>query len=120
MAVNSYVTRCGELRHRITFQTRQTAQDPSGQPIESWVSAFTSWADVTPLTGRELMAAQAVQSAVSHAITMRYRSELANPKTVANMRVLFGTRVFNIHASLNQDERNRTVILQVEEGLNNG
>ena len=120
MAVNSYVVRSGELRRRITFQTRQTTQDAAGQAVETWVPAFTAWADITPLTGRELMAAQAVQSSVSHMITMRYRSEFANPTQVANMRAVYNGRLFNIHASLNQDERNRSVMLQAEEGLNAG
>jgi head-tail adaptor len=36
------------------------------------------------------------------------------------MRVLFGARVFDINASMNQDERNRLVMLQAKEGINNG
>ncbi|HUX23222.1 MAG TPA: phage head closure protein [Burkholderiales bacterium] len=120
MSVNSYVIRSGDLRHRISFQSRQVGQDAAGQPVDVWTTAFTSWADIAPLNGRALMSAQVMQSAVTHEITMRYRSELASPIAVANMRILFGTRVFNIHASMNQDERNRTVILQAEEGLNDG
>lgn|SRR6185312_4677877 len=120
MGVNSYVIRSGDLRHRITFQQRDTGQDAAGQPVNTWTSLFASWADVSPLTGRALLSAEVMASAVTHEITLRYRPELAAPINVANMRVLFGTRVFNIHACLNQDERNRTVILQAEEGLNDG
>lgn len=120
MGVNSYVIRSGDLRHRVTLQRRQTGQDAAGQPVDVWDTVFSGWADVSPLSGRALMSAQVMQSAVTHEITMRYRPELASPIDSANMRILFGTRVFNIHAVLNQDERNRTVILQAEEGLNDG
>lgn len=120
MGFNGYVIRAGDLRNRITLQTRVTAQDPSGQPVESWVDAFKCWASISPLTGRELIAAQQVQSSVTHNITVRYRREFGDPKTVANMRAVYGVRVFNIHACMNQEERNRAVDLLVEEGLNNG
>lgn len=120
MALSTYVIRAGDLRRRVSVQRRDVGQDDLGQPIETWATLFKAWADISPLSGKELMAAGAIQSAVTHEITMRYRPELADPKTVAQYRVLYGTRVFNIHASLNQDERNRAVILQAEEGLSNG
>lgn len=120
MGVNSYVIRSGELRHRVTFQRRITAQDSTGQAVESWQDAFTAWADVSPLNGRELIAAQQLQSSVTHMITVRYRSELADPKAVADMRIVFGTRLFNINACLIQDERRRAVEIQATEGLNDG
>ncbi len=120
MLVNTWVIRAGQLRNRITIQQRVTQQDAAGQPVDSWVTLFTCWADVSPLTGRELLAAAAVQSSVTHAITVRYRPEFAVPKDVARMRVVFSGRYFNIHAALNQDERNRVVILRSEEGLNDG
>ena len=120
MGINSYVIRSGDLRDRVTLQQRQTSQSPSGQPVETWVELFTAWADMDPLTGRELIAAQQVQSSVTHNVTMRYRSEFANPKAVASMRLVYQGRYFNIHACMDQDSRKRAVVLQVEEGLNNG
>lgn len=102
------------------FQTRETTQDDLGQQSTSWVDAFSCRADIDALSGRELMAAQAVQSSVSHTITVRYRPELQNPKDVAAMRILYGTRVFDIHEAINEDERNRVVSILAEEGVSNG
>jgi len=85
-----------------------------------WADVIDAWGEISPLSGRELIAAQADQSAVSHKITLRFRPELSVPATVAAMRILFGTRVFNIHASMNEEERDRMLTLMVEEGLNNG
>lgn len=118
--MNTYVIRAGDLRRRVAVQRRDTGQDELGQPVETWATLFKAWADIRPLNGKELLAARAVQSEVTHEIELRYRPELANPRTVAQYRVLYGTRIFNIQASLNQDERNRAVILQAVEGLNNG
>jgi len=117
---NSFVVRSGTLRKRITFQTRQATQDASGQQVNTWVAAFTVWGEIEPISGRELLAAQAVQSEVTHTVTVRYRSELAVPKVVAAMRILYGTRIFNIAASMNEGERNRVMTLMVSEGMNNG
>jgi len=118
--INSYLVRSGNFRHRLTFQTKSTAEDDLGQPLNVWTDAFKCWGEVEPMSGRELIAAAAVQSEVTHTISVRYRRELQNPKDVAAMRVLFGVRVFDINASMNQDERNRLVLLQAKEGINNG
>jgi SPP1 family predicted phage head-tail adaptor len=118
--INSYLVRSGNFRHRLTFQTKSKEQDELGEPINAWVDAFKCWGEVAPMSGRELIAAAAVQSEVTHTISVRYRPELQNPKDVAAMRVLFGARVFDINASMNQDERNRLVMLQAKEGINNG
>lgn len=118
--INGYLVRSGTLRKRLTFQTRTQEQDSLGQQENAWTDAFTCWGEIAPLSGRELLAAAAVQAALTHTVTVRYRPELANPRAVAAMRIRYGTRVFNIHASMNEDERNRLVTLSVEEGLNNG
>ncbi|HDR9185282.1 phage head closure protein [Burkholderia vietnamiensis] len=118
--INSYLVRAGTLRHALTFQRKSTAQDDLGQPQNVWVDAFKCRGEVSPVSGRELLAAQAVQTEVTHTISVRYRPELQNPKEVAAMRVLFGSRVFDINASMNQDERNRLVMLQAKEGISNG
>lgn len=112
--------RAGELRHLLTFQAKSTAQDELGEPINAWVDVLTCWGKVSPTTGRERLAAQAVQSSVTHSVTVRYAPQFADPKAVAAMRILFGARIFDIHDSINEDERNRMVTLMAEEGLNNG
>jgi len=110
--------RAGKLRHRILFQSPAAGQeDAAGQESTDWVDGFSVAADIEPLSGRQLLAAQAEQSSVTHKVTLRYRDELAVPAVVAAMRILYGTRIFQIHVSLNEDERNRQITLMVEEGL---
>jgi SPP1 family predicted phage head-tail adaptor len=110
----------GQLRKRILIQSPPTGQNAYGEPLTTWADVATVWAEITPLSARELFAAQAVQSETSHKITVRYRAEFANPKTVAGMRVVHSGRIFNITGAINIDERNRTVELSATEGLNLG
>jgi SPP1 family predicted phage head-tail adaptor len=110
--------RAGTMRHRITFQNRVETQDANtGALTETWTDAFTCWASIDPLNGRELIAAAAVQSGVTHSITVRYRDALAVPAVTASMRILYGSRIFNIKASMNESESRHTITLQAEEGL---
>lgn len=110
----------GNLRKRITFQQRTTTVDSYGQQTTTWTDLITVWASIEALSARELLAAQAVQSEVSHKITVRYRAEFANPVAVAAMRITYNGRLFNIQGATNIDERNREIDLTCAEGLNNG
>jgi SPP1 family predicted phage head-tail adaptor len=117
--------RAGDLRRRVIVQKRTTTQDTFGQQATTWSDVLTGVpADIQPLSGRELVVAQAVNAAVTHQITMRWHPLLADPVAVAAMRVKYVTpqvtRYFNVAASLNVDERNKTIELSAIEGENPG
>ena len=112
--------RAGTLRHRITLQQRSTAQDSVGGQSVTWSDVATVWASIEPSGGKELMAAQAMNIGIPSTITMRWQSLFSNPKALAAMRVIYGSRLFNIHASNNPEERNRVLVLLCSEGLNDG
>ena len=112
--------RAGALGQRITLQQRSTAQDATGGQLATWSDVATVWAEVTPLSGRELIAAQAVASETSHQITLRWQPAFADARAVTAMRVVYNGRHFNINAAINEDERNRTLTLLVSEGVNDG
>lgn len=112
--------RAGDLRHRVTFQAKTATEDSFGEQLPTWIDQFTVSAAIEPLSGRELFAAQSVQSEVTHQITVRYRSEFASPRAIAAMRIAYGNRLFDVHAVMNVDERNRMVIVMASEGLNDG
>jgi len=116
----SVVFRAGDLRHRIRIQQRATTIDSAGGQSVVWTDVAAVKAAIEPLSGRELLAAQAVRSAISHTITVRWQALFADPQAAAALRVVYGTRIFNIEAALNVDERNRLVHMSAQEGLNNG
>lgn len=110
----------GHLRFVVQLQQRSTATDTHGQQVTTWTNLFSGRANIEPLTSRELLSAQAIQNELSHRITMRYRTEFANPITAAGLRIVYKGRYFSISGVQNIDERNRTVELLATEGLNDG
>lgn len=108
--------KAGALRHKVTIQSKTITTDGSGGPVETWADFATVHASIEQLSGREMIAAQAVNSETTGKIRIRYLAGVT-----ADMRVVFGTRLFSITAPpINPDERNRELILMVSEGLNEG
>ena len=66
----------GKLDRRVTLQTNSPSQDTTGQPIESWSEIDVVWAEVVPLRGRVLLAAQQVNAEVTAKFLIRYRSDV--------------------------------------------
>lgn len=116
----SVIFNAGDLRRRLTIQQRDTAQDALGGQLVTWRDVVAVWGSIVPLSGRELELAQARYSEVTHAVSIRYRAEFADPKAAAAYRLLYGSRILNIHGALNIDERNRLIELAASEGLNDG
>jgi head-tail adaptor len=55
--------RAGQLRHLVTLQSRSTTPDTYGEPAQTWSNLHADQpASIEPLSGRELINAQAVQS----------------------------------------------------------
>lgn len=112
--------RAGQLRHRIDVQNRSVTLDSfGGQPL-TWTTFATVWADVLPMSAREREASQAINVEVSHEITVRYRSDFADPKVMASRRIVYRGRYFNIQGIGNVDERNREMTIWAQEGMNLG
>jgi len=107
----------GKLRKRMTIQQRDMTVNSAGAQATSWADVFTAWVEITPTTGAELFYAGAEQGKVTHTIVMRFRAELANPLTVAAYRGVYKGRYFNFAASVNEDERNRQIMIAATEGL---
>ena len=110
--------RAGALRQKIMIQSKSTAigRDSYGGQVALWSSNRTVWAEVKPLRGSQYFDAQQIQSGVSHKIRMRYTTLAASTMiTPGNCRIKWGTRIFNIHASLNPDERDIMLDLMCSE-----
>lgn len=105
--------RAGRLEHQIELQ-RVTETLVNGEPIKAWATFATVWAAVEPLAGRQFFAAQQTQAQVTHSIRMDWSPNWAlTPKD----RVKFGSRLFDIVAVLNIEERDRDLVVQAVEAL---
>ncbi|HBR1869575.1 TPA: phage head closure protein [Klebsiella pneumoniae] len=86
----------GKLRHRIVLQAPVKTQNPdTGAVINSWQDVATLWAEVSALSAREFIAAQASQGEMTTRITIRYR-----PDVTRKHRILFRGSVYNIEGVL--------------------
>ena len=95
--------KAGNLRHRIALQRKQQTQNPqTGAMVTTWVTEATVPAAVEPLSAREFVAAQAVQSNVSVRITVRYR-----PGITSAMRLLHDGKVYGITGVLADKDSGR-------------
>lgn len=104
----------GRLRHRVTLQQYTGAADSYGDPLyaddSQWSDVCNVWAAIDPVSGREFYAAEQAQSAVTHKITLRWRSGVS-----AAWRVVLGRRVFRILSVIDWEERHESLLLMTQE-----
>jgi len=96
----------GKLRHRVQLQYPSDTRDAHGGITRSWSTSATVWASVEPLTGRELLDAQQVESQSDTRVRIRYYQGIA-PK----WRVQHGQHVYNVLHVGDVDVRNREMLL---------
>lgn len=87
--------RPGLLNTRVVVQQQSATQDALGQPVQSWATFATLWADVRHTSGIEAIKTDAIASVVRASIRVRYRGDLT-----AAMRVIHGSTTYNIVAVL--------------------
>ena len=100
----------GELRQQIQIQANTPTNDAYNQRQDSWSTLVTRWAKIESATGSGYIQSDEVRNLATHRITIRYYADVT-----PRCRVLFGSRIFNIVAVLNTDERKiETIILATE------
>lgn len=103
----------GKLRHRVELQDRVTTQNPNtGEMETAWQTVARVWAEITPLSAREFIAAGAEQSEVRARFTIRRRD------VSASMRILHRGLAYDILGVLPDPESGLEYItLPVSEGV---
>lgn len=109
------MTHTGQLRERVTIQEQPSAADGGGGfgADGPWTAISTTpnvWARVEPLKGMEQLEAMRLETQVSHAVTIRHRSDV----TTTN-RLLWGSIELDIEAITNPDERKKFLRLLVQQ-----
>ena len=107
--------RAGTLRRQVLIQSRSSALDGFGQKVRAWTDLASVWADIQPLSGRELEVARAVQAEVTHQVTIRYRTGLSDL-----MRLVYQGRYFNVNSVIDTDTQHKQLLLLCTEGLDDG
>lgn len=107
----------GKLRHQVTIQEPVNDQNPdTGAVNKTWRDIATVWAEVSPLSAREFIAAQASQGEITTRITIRFRTGITRKN-----RILFREGIYNIEGVLPDPKSGREYLtLPCSEGLNDG
>ncbi len=71
----------GRLRHRIRVEQQVQVKNSFGESSIEWEAIGTFWAEIRPMSSREMLIAQQTQSRVDTVIVMRY-----NRAITASMR----------------------------------
>jgi SPP1 family predicted phage head-tail adaptor len=107
----------GKYRHVVTFQRLRDAQNSYGETSknenDNWEDAFTARVGVFPISGREALGLDAdiKLGEITHRVVLRYTKGI-----VSNMRIKFGTRIFDIISPpVNNYERNDELLLFCKE-----
>lgn len=83
-------------KERVTIQTRVEAADAFGGQNVTWSNLGTYWAFVKPIGGRELFAADKLDSRVTHKILIRHLSVLKDTDLASKYRISFDNQIFTI------------------------
>lgn len=102
----------GNLRHRVTLEEcTESADEVTNEPVEAWRAFSVVWASVEPVRGNERFASMQIQSAVTHAVTIR-----SGPPVAAKWRIRHGGRVLYVQdPPIDIDERGRKTVLMCQE-----
>lgn len=118
----------GKLRHRVRLEENidqvdssgTVIQDPSsGEVLRAWTPVGTYWASIEPLSSKEFIASQSVQSQVTARISMRKPARIDAAMRLVHMVNGQPGTVFNIHGILSDRESGlEYVTLPVSQGVN--
>jgi SPP1 family predicted phage head-tail adaptor len=99
--------RAGELRQRITIQTKIITQDSELNAIETWTDWLTVWAEPLGKTSREFYRLSTNNTEITEVFRIRYITGVA-----ARQRIRFKGRYLELVADpINEDELNKSLLL---------
>src|SRR4029434_5971979 len=107
--------RIGPLRHKVTIEASTATQDEYGEPIKTWAPLATTprvWAQIQSNDAGESLVScgEQVQAAVSHTVTIRYRTDIT-----VHMRVLDRARYLLIENVVDVTGQERELTLMSSE-----
>lgn len=100
------------MRHSVVIQSESRTPDSRGGASKTWSTTATVFANIRPASAREGYQAGQLQGAVSHVVSARWITGI-RPK----MRILWGSRIFQITGVRNLDEESRIMQLDCVEEL---
>lgn len=94
MGADVLKTRSEDLDRRLEIQRKTVTQSSSGEPVETWATLATVWAQKLPDRGQERHATRQLVGSAVMMFRTRYRADLA--LTVQD-RLVFDGKTWDIH-----------------------
>lgn len=91
-----------DLRHRIAIERDVRTPDGGGGAEVTWAPVAQVWAAIWPRTASEQLELDRVAGVATHDIWIRFR-----PDVTPQMRITFGSRIFDIRGVLDMDGKRR-------------
>lgn len=109
----------GKLRHFVTFESLSVTLDTDGAQEEGWIEEFGGQlipAEISPLSGRELIAASTTGSKTSTRVVIRYL-----PGIDPRWRIRHRDTIYNIESVIADDDTGTDYItFMCSSGVNEG
>ncbi|WP_345993760.1 phage head closure protein [Sulfurimonas sp. HSL-1716] len=102
--------RSGNLKHKVEIKQHTGTRDTFGGVADDDVLFATVYVSIVPLSGKEYFVSKSVNSEVTHQIEMRFI-----PGVTPDMKIVYGTREFDINSVINVREANKTLQIMATE-----
>lgn len=120
----------GRLRHRVRIErydyvldsSGDVIQDPnSGEVLRDWVLVDEVWAAIEPLSTREFIQSQALQSSVTARIVIRHRDDVDAACRLVHVRLNRPDVIYNPAGMLaDPDSGLEYITMPCSQGVNDG
>lgn len=103
--------RAGKLRNEARIQANAPTRDASGGEVAAWADQVASWwCELAQVSGGQIFKGKGVHGQATHIASGRYVAGITS-----DMRVLFGSRIFDIVNAQDVDTRGRELRLELKE-----
>lgn len=108
--------RSGRLRHRLALQQSTETREPAGGFTLTWATTATVWGGIEPLSGREYTSIAQTQNEERVRVVIRFYTGLDESWRILDTGDSPNT-VYTIHTIINENKRDREMILMCSEGV---
>lgn len=102
--------KAGDLRHRIAIERPERTSDGAGGSTTEWMTVAEVWAAIWSRSADEDFTLDRVAGTATHDVWIRYRADVQ-----PDMRIRFGTRLFDILGAIDVEDRGAWLKCPVEE-----
>lgn len=113
--------RAGKKRTRVTFDRPTMVADGAGGKRAGWASAFSMWAEVHPMTAREIVRGDQLVGEVDTMVRIRYDPRSKEIDARWRVReVIAGTIYAIVRPPINKENRGAELEFLCSTGVNPG